>query len=113
MTIFGRMRKAARRIEARSKRRAEELAIESISSLEEEEDQEDPASTSKSLEEGEGAEIPSQLDLVDKLESPPTFQINKLATCLTPRRPMTRPKHQASKKKTARPSSGSRKRPRR
>ena len=73
MIVFGRIREAAHRIEARSKRRAQEPAIESVSSSEEEEEQEDLASTSSSLEEGEGTETPSQSDPVDKPESPPAF----------------------------------------
>ena len=80
VTIFGRMRKVARRIEARNKRKAKELASESQNSLEEEEEQEDPASTSSNSEEGEGTETPSQSDPIDKPESPSAFQINRPAT---------------------------------
>ena len=113
MTVFGRIREAAHRIEARRKRRVEEPASKSGSSSEEEEEQEDPANTNNNSEEGEGTETPPQSDLVDKLESSPAFQISKPTTRSTPRRPTARPKHQASKKKTIGPSSSARKSPRR
>ena len=73
----------------------------------------DFCTTTSSLEEGKGIEMPSQSDPVDKSESPPAFEINRPTTRSIPRRPTARPKCQASKKKTTRPSSSARKRPKR
>ena len=70
MTIFGRIRKATRMIEAKSKKKAEELVSKLESSSEKEEEQEDPASINSSSKEGEGMKISSQSNPVDELESP-------------------------------------------
>ena len=107
-----------KRAERRRKREADELVSDSESSSNEEEELEDHPSSSNCSEEDEPRErkdTPPQSDLIEDPESPPAFRFKKPATrsaSKVPTRPTMKPKLKASKKKTAGPSSSSRKRPR-
>ena len=107
--FFG--QEARRKVEERTKKRAQELVSESGRSSEDEE-VEDPVTLNFDEEEYVGSKTPFQLDAVDNPE-PLYFKINWPTTRSMPRKPTARPKRKATRNKLEGPSSGSRKKHRR
>ena len=106
-----------KRAERKRKRDANELISKSETSSSEVEESEDLSSANNSTDASkleEEQRTPLQPDLVEDLESPPIFRIGRPVTHSASKpRPIARHKLQASKKKTSRLGSNSRRIPRR